>query len=86
MLLLTLRALHSARCRRGETFCLTPRSMANADVIVGWSRERFQHARDVLLEAGMIVQVTPFRRIGGRHQAAQYQLATKSNDRDGAGG
>jgi len=77
VLLLKLRAAHSARCRRDETFCLTPRSMANAGVIEGWSRERFEHARDVLLEAGLIVLVSPFRRIGGQHQAAQYRFAKK---------
>jgi hypothetical protein len=86
VLLLRLRAAHSARCRRDETFCLTPRAMANADVIFGWSRERFQNARDVLLEAGMIVRVAPFRRNGGQRQGARYRLATKSADGDGAGG
>lgn len=86
VLLLKLRAVHTARCRRGESFCLTPQSMANKGVLIGWTRERFQNARDVLLEAGMIVQVAPFRRNGGQRQGAQYRLATKSADGDGAGG
>lgn len=74
-LLLKLRVLHAARCRRGETFCLTPRSMAQHNVVIGWTRERFQKARDVLLETGEIVQEAPFRRKGGKRQAAQYRLA-----------
>jgi hypothetical protein len=86
LLMLKLRAMHTDRCRRGETFCLTPRSMANAGMIAGWSRERFQHARNVLLQAGLIVQVTPFRRRGDKRQAAQYRLAEKGADGHGAGG
>ena len=74
VLLLKLRALHAARCRRGETFGLTPRSMAEHNVVIGWTRERFEKARDVLLETGEIARVAPFRRRGGNREAAQYVL------------
>jgi hypothetical protein len=84
-LLLKLRVLHTARCRRGETFCLTPRSMAEHNVVSGWTRERIQKARDVLLQTGKIVRMVPFRRKGGKRQAAQYRLA-KHDESGGAGG
>ena len=51
-LLLMLQAQHTARCRRGETFSITPRSMAAHGVIPGWTRERYERARDLLLETG----------------------------------
>ena len=77
VLLLKLRAFHAARCRRGETFCLTPRSMAEHNVVIGWTRERFEKARDVLLETGEIARVAPFRRKGANREAAQYVLVKK---------
>jgi Bifunctional DNA primase/polymerase, N-terminal len=62
ILLQVLRDEHSARCRRGETFSITPTSMAKAGVIPGWTRERFEHARDLLLAAGQIERVVNFKR------------------------
>lgn len=74
LLLLTLRAKHSARCQRGETFSITPKAMADSDVIGGWTRERYQCARDLLLQAGLLVQIRGFQAGGGGRTAAQYTL------------
>ena len=71
-LLLMLQAQHTARCRRGETFAITPRAMADHEVIPGWPRERYERARDLLLEAGLVVLVSPHIRKG--RKAAQYAL------------
>jgi len=73
-LLIRLRLTHSAACRRGETFCITPKAMAKAGVIPGWTRERYETARDLLLLSGLVekvadLKVTPKSRIG-----AQYSL------------
>ena len=62
VLLQVLRDEHSARCRRGETFSITPTAMAKAGSIPGWTRERFEHARDLLLAAGYIERVVDFKR------------------------
>jgi len=62
ILLQVLRDEHSARCRRGEEFSITPTAMAKAGLIPGWTRERFEHARDLLLAAGYIERVVDFKR------------------------
>jgi hypothetical protein len=36
--------------------------MAKAGLIPGWTRERFEHARDLLLAAGYIERVVDFKR------------------------
>ena len=72
-LMLMLQAQHTARCRRGETFSITPRSMAAHGIIPGWTRERYERARDLLLETGLLVQLSPHRSKG--RKAAQYALA-----------
>jgi len=46
-----LRDEHSARCRRGETFALTVRSMAAAQVIPGWGWHKYDRACKLLLRA-----------------------------------
>ena len=55
MLLCVLKLKHSARCQRGETFNFNPKAMALADVLPGWSRERYEKARNLLLEARLLV-------------------------------
>jgi hypothetical protein len=74
LLLLRLKMDHSARCARGETFALNSPAMEREQVIKGWSRERYEAARDLLLEAGSIECVQPFQRIKGQCHAAQYSL------------
>jgi hypothetical protein len=56
-----LRIAHSAACRRGETFCITPKAMAKADVIPGWTRERYETARDLLLLSGLVEKVADLK-------------------------
>jgi hypothetical protein len=56
-LLAFLRVKHAARCRRGETFVLTPKAMERNQVLKGWTRERYEKARDLLLKAGLVVRV-----------------------------
>jgi hypothetical protein len=75
-LLMRLRIAHGARCKRGETFNITPKAMAESGAIPGWTRERIAKARDLLLESGFIQKVseskvTPHGRVG-----AQYRLVT----------
>jgi hypothetical protein len=58
-LLIFLRSNHGARCRRGETFAVTPKAMESANCIDGWSAYRYKGARDLLLEAGYLKCVQP---------------------------
>ena len=78
MLLMRLRIEHSARCRRGETFAITPKAMARDNVVPGWTRERYQKARDLLLLAGLVGKVTCVRSTADGRVAAQYRLTTHS--------
>jgi hypothetical protein len=75
VLLQVLRDEHSARCRRGETFSITPTAMAKASVIPGWTRERFEHSRDLLLTGHYIERVVVFKRdsAAGR-RAGEFRL------------
>ena len=61
-LLQVLRDEHSARCRRGETFQITAKSMAFSDVMPGWTRERYENARDLLIRGNLIERVQSFKR------------------------
>lgn len=74
-LLLLLRAEHGARCRRGETFCLATEAMQQKQTIPGWTSKRYAAARDVLLEAGLVVLASRCRSIGSGWLPAQYRLA-----------
>ena len=76
VLLLRLRFWHQARCRRGETFCITPRAMQESDVIRGWTRERYEKARDLLLQARLILKVEAYRHTPSGRTPAKYLLAT----------
>jgi hypothetical protein len=78
MLLLRLRIDHSARCRRGETFNITPKAMVRSDVVHGWTRERYKKARDLLLLAGFIDKVSDFKHTRDGREGAQYRLTTCS--------
>jgi hypothetical protein len=78
MLLLRLRIDHSARCRRGETFNITPKAMVRGDVVHGWTRERYKKARDLLLLAGFIDKVSDFKHTRDGREGAQYRLTTCS--------
>jgi hypothetical protein len=80
-LLMTLRAEHGARCRRGETFCIVAEAMQRAQTIPGWHWKRIARARDLLLQVGLIELVSPHTLTPGGRLPAQYKLATKSADR-----
>ena len=73
-LLTRLKMEHSARCARGETFAICPKAMERDQVLPGWTRERYEKARDLLLEARLIKRVRPFQVVKGVRYAAQYSL------------
>jgi hypothetical protein len=73
-LLIRLRLAHSAACRRGETFCITPKAMATAGVIPGWTRERYETARYLLLLSGLVEKVADLKVTRKGRIGAQYRL------------
>ena len=75
VLLDRLRDEHSARCRRGETFALTVRSMARDRVIAGWGWSKYDRARKLLLKAGLIEKVSQFIQTADGRVAAQYRFS-----------
>ena len=77
-LLMVLRIEHSARCRRGETFSITPKAMARDNVVPGWTRERYEKARNLLLLGRWIEKVADLRTTPEGRVAAQYRLTTHS--------
>lgn len=81
ILLMHFRFEHSSRNCRGETFAVTPKAMARSQVILGWTRERYEKARNLLLRAGLIELVSPMTTKRGVRTAAQYRL----RKRPGAG-
>ena len=85
MLLLRLRIEHSARCLRGDTFTITPKAMSDAEVIPGWKPQRYRTARDLLLRADLLEEVSPFSNTRGGRQSAQYRLpeARRRANKDG---
>ncbi|MFN0219257.1 MAG: bifunctional DNA primase/polymerase [Hyphomicrobium sp.] len=74
LLLSHLRLEHAARCQRGETFSITPKAMARGQVILGWTRERYEKSRNLLLEAGLIERVSPMTSNSGGRIPAQYRF------------
>jgi hypothetical protein len=74
MLLMHLRLKHAARCRRGETFAITPKAMARHQTIPGWSARRYTHGRDLLLQARLVEKVAEFQNSRHGRKAAQYRL------------
>jgi hypothetical protein len=83
LLLMYLRIAHSRRCERGETFAITPRAMEIGQVIPGWERKRYVRARDVLLEAELIIRVSDYRSAATGRVAAQYVLSGVTVGRGG---
>jgi len=81
VLLDRLRDEHSARCRRGETFALTVKAMARAQIIPGWSWRQYYRASKLLLAAGLIEMVTEFTQSGEGRLAAQYRLPMSMTQR-----
>ena len=75
MLLMRFRSAHSARCRRGETFSITPMAMARDQVLPGWTRQRYEKARDLLLEAHLIAKVSALIQTSEGRIGATYRLA-----------
>jgi hypothetical protein len=73
MLLMLLRSEHTARVRRGETFALNCRALADCQSL-SWTEDRFRNARDVLLRCGHIKVVCPVRHRRRGRTAAQYTL------------
>lgn len=68
LLLALLRETHAL-----QAFSLAPVGMAEAVVIPGWGRKRYMAARDVLLGAGLLVQI--YRGGTKRGDASRYKLA-----------
>jgi hypothetical protein len=58
-LLQLFRAEHDARCKRGETFKIIINAMVETKVLGGWSARKYRDARDLLLQLGLIIQVSP---------------------------
>jgi hypothetical protein len=69
-----LRLAHGARCSRGETFAITPKAMAAAGTIPGFTKYMIETCRDMLLDAGLINLIAPMKN-GNQRKAAQYRLA-----------
>lgn len=72
-----LRIAHGARCERGETFAVTPKAMAAAGTIPGFTKYMIETCRDMLLDAGLIKLVAPMKN-GNQRKAAQYRLSPLS--------
>jgi hypothetical protein len=72
-LLQLLRAEHDAKCKRGETFKLSINAMVEAHVLGHWSAHKYRKARDLLLELGLIREVSPETGT----QRAEYVLAER---------
>jgi hypothetical protein len=66
---------HGARCRCGETFALSVRAMAEAQVIPGWSWRQYDRACKLLLRAGLIEVVSEYVDTADGRVAAQYRLS-----------
>ena len=72
-----LKCAHSYRVAKGETFAICPKAMARDNSFDGWTREMYENARNLLIEAGFIVQARAFSyhgaRVGGK--SAQYTFS-----------
>jgi hypothetical protein len=60
-----LREIHGPH----DEFGLTPKGMAKAQVIPGWSPERYRRARDLLIEYRLLVRLSPYWNDGRNHRA-----------------
>jgi len=73
MLLMLLRAEHTARVRRGETFAINPRRMSECRTL-HWTEGRFREARDALICAKYLKVVEPGQNTRCGRRGAQYTL------------
>ena len=73
MLLMLFRAEHSARVRRGETFAINPKKMAEHQSL-DWSPDRFRAARKLLLAGGYIKVTEPGKNSRNGRRSTQYTL------------
>jgi hypothetical protein len=71
-LLAVLQREHGARVRRGETFHITPKAMANGTKLPGWSRNRIERARGLLLQSGYLLRTREFK---SKSAGALFRLA-----------
>jgi hypothetical protein len=71
ILLMKLRGEHAGRMERGETFAIAGSSMAMAQTLPGWGRDKIRSARDVLIKLGYLERVA---KAYGNQRPAQYQL------------
>ena len=76
MLLIRLKMEHTARNRRGETFALDVTAMVEAEILPGWSWERYQKAKKLLLYTGLLKCVSEFKNTKG----GRMQLTSRSFD------
>jgi Bifunctional DNA primase/polymerase, N-terminal len=75
MLLMLLRAEHTARVRRGESFAINPKAMAERRSLQ-WTPRRFRGARDALLRGGFITVAEPCKNSRNGRVSAQYTLTS----------
>jgi hypothetical protein len=74
LLLTKLRIEHAARCRRRETFALCIKSMVRDRMLSGWTRSRYENARDLLMEARLLKRISEMKNTSEGREAAQYSL------------
>ena len=74
LLFTKLKIWHAARCRRGETFPVCVKAMASDDVLPGWTKERYQNAKELLLEAGLLKCTSEFCNTREGRDAALFSL------------
>jgi hypothetical protein len=84
LLLHKLRAEHSVRCARGETFAIAAAAMSRGKARF-MPRKRLEKARAILLKEGLIVKVSNYRNTAAGRRPAQYRLVLTSNIYDGGG-
>jgi hypothetical protein len=72
-----LKGEHSARCARGETFCITPKAMAASVTFQAFTRETIEKARDLLLKVGLIEVVRKSRFTSGGRAPTEYRFVSK---------
>jgi hypothetical protein len=76
MMLAYLQIQHGARAKRGETFAVSVRAMAQAGSLPGWTEGRLRRARDLLIKRGHLIRVTPTSNGPVGRIAAQYAFGT----------
>jgi Bifunctional DNA primase/polymerase, N-terminal len=72
LLLSRLQMEHGARVRRGETFAVSVRAMAQAKVLPGWTEGRLHRARNLLVARGHLLCVKPASNGPNGRVAAQF--------------